>query len=164
MKAKYAKFGNVEFLVTDTGRILRTGQWSFRVRGRTLYRVWLKSKKVTPSIGIGGQPHVNLGGTSQYVSRVVAGLFKPPSSPRHVLVHRNGDKLDNRVTNLMWVSKAEMIKHSKARLGFWRPVVSGAKKQAIIRFREAGHTQRDAATKYGVCQMTVAKLDWRRGL
>lgn len=54
--------------------------------------------------------HNEAGNCVQYVHRVVAAAFlKPPPSPAHQIDHLWGDKTDNHVANLRWVTRAENI-------------------------------------------------------
>ena len=47
-----------------------------------------------------------------YVHRLVAEAFIPNTDGQETINHINGNKLDNRVENLEWVSNAENVKHA----------------------------------------------------
>ena len=54
-----------------------------------------------------GKPRRNMS-----VHRLVAETFLGDPPDGHEVNHKNGDKLDNRVQNLEWVSKSENLAHS----------------------------------------------------
>jgi hypothetical protein len=49
-----------------------------------------------------------------YIHREIARIFLKKSSQRHqFVIHRNHNKLDNRLRNLKWATAEEMIKHQQ---------------------------------------------------
>ncbi len=55
---------------------------------------------------------------SQLVHRIVADIFMPQNCEEKCQInHKNGDKKDNRILNLEWVTPSENMKHSYSELG-----------------------------------------------
>lgn len=70
-----------------------------------------------------GYPILNLKKNGQfYVHRLVAELFIGPCPEGLQVNHKNGDKADNRVENLEYVTRSQNIQHSYRVLG--RPIVA----------------------------------------
>ncbi len=103
------------------------------------------------------------------VHRLVAETFI--SGPRNETVnHRNGVKLDNTVSNLEWMSRAENSSHA------WRiglvPILKGERcgksvlsDKIVLQMRarySSGETQTSIAARYGVTQANVSEIVRRR--
>lgn len=77
--------------------------------------VWLKPSKVGAGYHRVGLYY--LGKThNRYVHRIVAEAFIGPSNGREIN-HKNGEKTDNRVENLEWVTRSQNNQHKHYELG-----------------------------------------------
>lgn len=97
------------------------------------------------------------------VHRVVALAFLgDPPSLAHEVNHKNGNKLDNRVGNLEWVTKGDNQRHS-FRLGLRKPVRKLTLTQVCeIRALRGRMPQRAIANKYGVSQQAIMQIQTRK--
>ena len=86
----------------------------------------VSSRELIPQINSSGYYRVSLNLTgkpkSYFVHRLVAELFLPTSDETLVVNHKDGNKLNNRVDNLEWVTHSENQKHAFA-LGLKKPTV-----------------------------------------
>lgn len=79
-------------------------------------------KEVTTRISGYGYKMIRSRGGWEYVRLIVTeAFFGPKPSDTHKANHKNYDKLDNRPSNLEWVTHAENIKHGYLREGVTGP-------------------------------------------
>ena len=83
----------------------------------------------------GGYPRVGTGASSQRVHRMVAETWIPNPNHYRDVNHINGDKTDNRVENLEWVTHSENMYHAY-RTGLRK--AAGGRKGTPIRIVETG--------------------------
>jgi len=57
--------------------------------------------------------------SNSYVHRLVAKAFSPTKRKNTFVIHKNGDKMDNKAKNLAWADKQELSAHHK-KLGSYK--------------------------------------------
>lgn len=116
-----------------------------------------------PSIGNSGYLQVVLRGNGKsknvMIHRMVAVAFIPNYDHKEQVNHIDGDKTNNCVQNLEWVSRSENMLHAYRELGF---DVSGRRKTAkkltreqILDIYHSSETGRALASKYNISDTMV---------
>ena len=105
------------------------------------------------------------GRTYFYVHRLVAETFLPKIEGKDFVNHKDGNKSNNHVSNLEWVTKSENSKHSfeigtQDNKGENHPM-SLLNEQKVIEIRSKfnlGFKRKELAEMYGVKRSTVEKI------
>lgn len=88
-----------EILITDTGRVFRRFSGEY--------------KEIIPTI-TNGYYSIKFKGVRFYIHKLVAELFVNGETEKRCKVgHRNGDVLDNRAYNLVWLTYSEVQKFNQ---------------------------------------------------
>lgn len=110
-----------------------------------------------------GYRRVNLEGKVYFVHRLVASAFIPNPKNLPQINHIDGDKLNNRVDNLGWVSNQENRNHAVTN-GLHPCRENGNCKLSvkdvveIKRLHKIGVLQKDIASRFNVVQQTISKV------
>ena len=130
---------------------------------------YIKSKIVTQSLGKNGYYYVNLRSDGKtklaYVHRIMAETYVDNPENKEQVNHINGDKEDNRIENLEWVTPKENTQHSIYH-GL-TPVGEKAHKskltlKEVISIRSSKCSNTELAKKYGVSRAQVYRI--KKGL
>jgi hypothetical protein len=98
----------------------------------------------------------------RYLHRLVAHAFIPNPDGLREVNHKSGDKTDNQVENLEWVTPSQNHRHAATYGLAYRGEANGAAKLTAPQVREArrlsktGITRKALAQKYGVCYGTMS--------
>jgi len=146
-----------EYEVSNIGRVRKTFPRYFKSK---------KGEVLSPSVNT-RYPAVTIRYNKKNIRRnihvLVAEAFIGPRPKGMVVNHINGDKQDNRVENLEWVTLEENQRHA-IRHGLWRPHVAQRNPNAklkesdipvIRRLLSDGHMMTAIANLYGVSRSAI---------
>lgn len=134
-------------------------------------RVQRKAYELTGSVTRGYRQVVLGRGNWAYVHQLVARAFLGTAPEGMEVNHKNGNKSDNRIENLEYLSHADNNRHGHRLKGYSRrprPTMKGTgNPRAILgwedvrQIRQSKESQARLAQRYGVCQATISYA--RRG-
>lgn len=134
--------------VTEDGKVFEDGMW------------------LRPSVGTHGYEYVNIDRKSRLVHRLVAEAFLGAPSEKQVVNHKDGNKLNNAVGNLEWVSYSENVNHMYRQLGVapsrGRRTITDEEALEVIRLiKTTSLTNKEVSEITGVSRSKV--MDIKRG-
>lgn len=151
----------------EDGTIVREATTSYRMHKGVLIAVSLPEKQlVGKKVNPKGYARVNLPGLGTILlHRLIADLFIPNPENKPQVNHIDGNKLNNSVTNLEWVTNQENRDHAvKNGLVMRRDKNCTHQRLTTVQCWEAyslykaGMTQRSIGNIYGVGQQTISKM------
>lgn len=141
------------YKVSSLGRIMSCQKY---VKGRWGKYVLKKSKIMRQVIGKNGYLHLNLyTGKKPHtfdVHRIVASAFLKKNNDFDDVNHKNGNKKDNRVDNLEFISRSENLIHRYREL---KQSAVGSKKVICIETNKEYETETEAAKDIGVSKSSI---------
>ena len=121
-------------------------------------------KRIDPPVTKTGYQYVAVGKRTYPIHRLVAENFVPNPENKPEVNHIDGDKTNNNVSNLEWVTRSENVQHAISH-GLFRKTAGHDKpkvKTPIWYCRKAtGMTQNELAEKLGVNASTISL--WENG-
>lgn len=147
------------------------GLYTVSDRGR-VYNL-SRQKLLTGAVKANGYRQVRLNSPDRrvrclLVHALVLGAFVGPRPPGHVCDHKSGNRLENDLTNLEWVTPSENLRrayaagrvcrHLLAGEGHYGAKLTDAKVRAIRQKHTAGVATRALACEFGVKPDTVRKV------
>ena len=113
---------------------------------------------------LSGYLSVGINGSQKTVHRLVALAFlgSPPSAA-HGVNHKDGNKTNNRIDNLEWMTQKQNLRHAVEVLGLMRGTHKNAKvtPERVIQIREMrtrGVSVRDVADAHGISKQLVSAI------
>ena len=128
-----AKIIKNRYIVTEDGRV-------FCMRFHRGESWGLLKRYLNPSARCGGYYHVNINGRPRAVHRLVAEAFLERKRRGCEVNHKDGNKLNNHVSNLEWVSHLENVRHA-----YRTGLITGA--QIVLNARHPHPTRRTITTE-----------------
>jgi len=152
------------YSVSNLGRVRRDAGWSHAQAGHILAPQARKSQK-SPRLYLRVGLCRNSTTTMYSVHVLVMTVFKGACPTGFEIDHKNGDKTDNRLDNLEYVSKSENMKRS-FRLGLHnmrgtrnsQTRLTAADVIEIRKLRTLGFTYKKIASLFNVCQATASNI------
>ena len=162
------------FLISSYGRVIRKKDYDMVVNEREGYQV-----KIKKSI-LNGYPIFSAKGKkdgkhiSRYVHKVMGELFLKKKKSDTYVTHKDYDKTNNKVDNLMWVDRKGLNEHNKNnpnyKAGFLHRKVRNSKLTAkrVLKLREIVDdpnrtmTYREIARKFRITEMQVWRIKNRK--
>lgn len=132
-------------------------------------------REIKQFLGPDGYMRTQIAGKSRLVHRVIAKTYIPEVDGKEFVNHKDGNKQNNRVSNLEWVTRSENLQHAYA-IGL--KDISGTKNPRCkltveqIRFIKENYTPGDPeygakalSSRFGVAHQTICAVvsgqNWR---
>lgn len=131
-------------------------------------KFWRHGKEKAVCIGRVGykvvQRSVNNKTKQKYLHRVLLEAFVGPCPDGCEALHINGDRTDNRLSNLRWGTRkenvADAIRHGTATIGVKNSKAKFDEVQVVSvrRLKQKGVSSKDIAARFSVCAATIDNI------
>lgn len=142
------------YQISNCGRVKR----SHYTAGTTIHPKQLKEKEVTVWVDTWGylRVHLNHRGVRKAfrVHRLVAQAFIPNPSNLPQVNHIDGNKSNNKVSNLEWCTNIYNQEHAR-KTGLRKMGLTEEEKAEVYHKWQSGKSYRTLAKEYGVCHSTI---------
>lgn len=183
MKTNWEKIPgfNSVYKINNLGIIKSLDRYIYQTDGRGTYRRLIKGKEISIKTDNEGYLSCHLGRNKTRVHTLLAKVFIPNPENKPQVNHKNGNKLDNSLENLEWVTHKENCNHAwsiglcektrnsiKKRSSLIGHLNSSAKltKEDVIKirncYRDGNKTMKDFSIEYNVDPSTISYLIRRR--
>ena len=141
-----------DYAVSDNGRIMRIKDTPYSQTGKIL-----RPQKMV----IGYTKVILFKDTVRHQRcphRLVLETFRGPCPEGFVANHKNGDKTDNRLENLEWISSGDNIRHARDKLGVsyrFNAKITQEQVGEIRSLLDRGMSQSKIAEMYGLHQTSI---------
>lgn len=102
------------YIISSDGKLF-SKEYKYEIHNQTggtgKYRI-VPERELKGSKNTFGYKQVNIDGQLKYIHRLVAEQFIPNPKRKPQVNHKDGNKLNNSITNLEWVTISENIKHA----------------------------------------------------
>lgn len=133
-----------EYQVSSCGQVKKLGKIKKLTKHRNGYLV--------TGISIGKRRY------TYCVHRLVAETFMMPQPPGTEINHKDGNKANNSVSNLEWVTRKENIRHAfSTGLNKVKKKLTEREIDSALRLLECGESQGAVAARFGVHQSTISR-------
>lgn len=128
--------------------------------------VYGKTAKPLATFLAGGYRKIMLNKRPCYIHHLVLKTFVSERPPGHEARHKNGDRLDNRVSNLCWGTKKQNARDRKRERDCYNPKIPPERKQQAQVLYEQGIGREAIALQVGCDVRTIRryiqKYKWER--
>lgn len=144
------------YRVSNRGRIKSTDRMVHHNTSKSGLQL-IRGQIIKTTIGSSGYPVFNMLGKQYYVHRIVATHFIENPEKKQYVNHKDGDKSNNSMDNLEWVTSSENLKHSY-RTGVHSSKITENKHEEIINRRTSGEKYQIIADDYGVTKQRIFQI------
>lgn len=154
-----------KYKVSNFGYILRISHTYENLAYKKGFGILSEKKLGGTKLNSRGYARVNLNGTWKFIHTLVAETFLINSDNLQQVNHKDGNKLNNHLSNLEWVSNQQNRDHAvKNKLIAYGEKVPQSK-LTVLQIREikelystGNYTQKELSSKYNVTQQTFSKI------
>lgn len=147
------------YLIFSDGTIFSRSRYHIQKNGRKRFKKgrWLKVNKYHK------YPRISMNSKTSYVHRIIAETFLGKPQKNLEINHIDGDKTNNRVENLEWITHQENMEHARKKRLYaqgerhYKSKMSDATIREIVElYKSTDLTQQEVADKFNINQSLVS--------